>query len=361
MKRKLTLLCVMALMLQMVPFFPSPPSAFAAAITVTGTFQYRQNFGPNTIGETVGERIKVGAESVIPNGAQGTTGTATQGGITGPLTFSTGGAVPGGFVPAMPNRCHRGSTIASLTGPSWLLTFTNGADTNAVFTPNLTDAPFVPLVQDLAISGNPLTPTFTWTIPNGFSPDTVLVGITDRSIPDPTSAPVYATVLTGNLTSFTVPAVFPGGGSLTPGHAYSFEVAMVVTRGHVAMPTWYESSVFSISHTYLDFSIPLSAGPVPVVYDDFDTGTTIDPSKWTSTGTPGLFSQHDGRLYFSSSTVSTSQVLVSNPISGDFRARVDFYDFTSSSTFLRRLCRKSIWRDSRYRAGFEPGNHHTGI
>jgi hypothetical protein len=329
MKRTLTLSCALTLMLHVLLFLPSPPTVKADPINVSGSFQYRQNFGPNTIGEAEGERIKVGAVSVTPNGAQGTTGTATQGAITGPLTFSTSGAISGGFVPAMPDRCHRGSTIASLTGPSWLLSFANGPDTNAVFTPDLAGASSVPLVQDLAMSGISLTPTFVWTIPNGFAPDVLAVSIMDRS----TLAPVYATALANNATSFTVPAVFPGGGSLTPGHAYSFEVAMIVTRGHVAMPTWYEPSVSSISHTYLDFSAPLSAGPVSAVYDDFNTGTTIDTSRWTSTFTPGLFSQHDDRLYFSSSTYPSGQTLTSIPISGNFRARVSFYDFASSSTF----------------------------
>jgi hypothetical protein len=330
MRRSLTLSCALVLFVQVVLFLPSPPSANANPITVTGTFQYRDNGGPNTVGNSVGESVKLGAVGVTPDGTQGTTVTATQGSTTlPPLHFSPSKFVPG--LGTVPNEFRRGSTTASLTGPSWLLTFTNGSDTPTEFTPDLSGAPFVPLVENLAMSGNALTPTFTWTIPNGFTPDAVLVGISDLSNPDPTSAPVYGTILTGNLTSFTVPAVFPGGGRLIRGHAYNFDVNMVVTRGHVALTTYYEPSFLSRSQTYLDFSIPLLPGNV--LYDDFNTGTTIDPSKWTSSLTPNLFSQHDGRLYFSSSVDGSGQRLVSNPIAGDFMVRTDFYNFSSDTTY----------------------------
>jgi hypothetical protein len=221
-------------------------------IVVQGAYQYRDNGGPNTVGNSVGESVKFGAVGVTPDGIQGTTGTATLGGTTVPLSFAPSKTIPGFGV--SPNRFHRGKQSgADLNGPSWLLTFVNGPEVNHFSTPDLAGAPQVPLVEDLAMSGNALSPTFTWTIPYPFIPSIAVVGLSDLSSPDSSSA-IYGTVLTGSLTSFTVPAVFPGGGSLQPGHSYHFSVHMAVTRS--APATWYEPNLLSVSNTYFNFSVP---------------------------------------------------------------------------------------------------------
>lgn len=71
------------------------------------------------------------------------------------------------------------------------------------------------------------------------------------------------------------------------------------------------------------------------LYDDFNTGNDIDTSKWNISGTPGLFSQHDGELYFSSSTSTPPEYLYSTKtFSGDFKAKLDFHNFSSDSAYV---------------------------
>jgi hypothetical protein len=63
-------------------------------------------------------------------------------------------------------------------------------------------------------------------------------------------------------------------------------------------------------------------------YDDFN-GPAIDTTKWTATGTPGLFSQSGGLLHFDGTMDGSS--LVSTGTFGAGFFSVEFYDFTSTN------------------------------
>jgi hypothetical protein len=74
-----------------------------------------------------------------------------------------------------------------------------------------------------------------------------------------------------------------------------------------------------------------SYNAVAAIYDDF-TGTVIDTTKWTAVGNAG-FTQNDS-LIFDDSALNTHATLISTAtFSGDFRVRVEFYDFSSTTHY----------------------------
>ncbi len=64
------------------------------------------------------------------------------------------------------------------------------------------------------------------------------------------------------------------------------------------------------------------------IYDDF-TASSIDTTKWTVTGTSGLFSQSDGQLHFAAT--NDAGLLVSTSTFGSAFFSMEFYDFTSTN------------------------------
>jgi hypothetical protein len=63
-------------------------------------------------------------------------------------------------------------------------------------------------------------------------------------------------------------------------------------------------------------------------YDDFN-GPAIDLTKWTVTGTPGLFTESGGRLHFDG-TMDGSSLVSKSPFGAGFFS-VEFYDFASTN------------------------------
>lgn len=64
------------------------------------------------------------------------------------------------------------------------------------------------------------------------------------------------------------------------------------------------------------------------IYDDF-SGNGINSTNWTTSGTPGLFSQHDGKLYFGPTTGNEKIVSKDTFEPGFFS--MEFYDFSSTN------------------------------
>jgi hypothetical protein len=115
-------------------------SALATPITVSGAFLQYENLGPNPLNFTVGQNIRYGANSVVPNGSNGTTGTATTTNLSTAntinrnISFFPSPVTPNFFVGTLA-ICTTGCTPTgnnnptNLTGP-WSLRFQNGIDTN---------------------------------------------------------------------------------------------------------------------------------------------------------------------------------------------------------------------------------------
>jgi hypothetical protein len=231
-------------------------NVIAEPIAVTDAFSFRDNRSENNVFGGPGDRLTFGAQSVVPDGYGGTTGSATQGSVTRTLTFLPFSTSPHQFANSVPYD-------SSLTG-QWNLTFTNGGDTTNVQTPSVDAAPQLPFASNVAISGSGLTPTFSWTVPGGFTLDGVRLQIWDleNRLPDGTGDDVHSVNFQGNPGSYTVPATFSSGKSLQEGHLYSFEISFAQTRG---VPLGNNATLLSRSRSFFDF-VPLPASAPPNVF-----------------------------------------------------------------------------------------------
>ena len=231
-------------------------NVIAGPIAVTDAYSFRDNRSANNAFGGPGDRLTFGAQSVVPDGYGGTTGSATQGSVTRTLTFLPFSTSPHQFANSVPYD-------SNLTG-QWNLTFTNGGDTTNVRTPSVDAAPQLPFASNVAISGSGLTPTFSWTVPGGFTLDGVRLQIWDleNRLPDGTADVVHSVNFQGNPGSYTVPATFSSGKSLQEGHLYSFEISFAQTRG---VPLGSNATLLSRSRSFFDF-VPLPASAPPNVF-----------------------------------------------------------------------------------------------
>ena len=251
MKKALFFLFAAVLVLGIALFSISNP-ANAAPISVTDPFAFRENESANSVGFVPGDQLFFGAQSVVPNGNNGTTGVATQVPVTRPLTFYKFTIFPNLFASGLPYN-------SNLTG-QWNLTFTNGADQTSVLTPSVGTAPLVPFVSSVAISGSGSTPTFTWTLPSGLTPDGVRIQIWDLQQPVANLRDViFSRALPGNAVSFTIPNSFP----LEQGRNYSVEISPALTRGGMALGD--NATLLSRGRAWFDF-VPLPADAPPNVF-----------------------------------------------------------------------------------------------
>jgi hypothetical protein len=255
MKKALIFLFAITILLGTAIFLISIPTN-AAPITVTDPFAFRENESANSVGFVPGDLLFFGAQSVVPNGNNGTTGVATQSNFTKNLTFYN--------FAVSPNQFASGIYYNSNYLNPWNLTFTNGADQTSVQTPSvfsapLVPAPLVPFVSSVAISGNASTPTFTWTLPSGITPDGVRIQIWDLQQPVANLRDViFSRALPGNAVSFTIPSSFP----LEQGHNYSVEISPALTRG---VPLGDNATLLSRGRAWFDF-VPLAASAPPNVF-----------------------------------------------------------------------------------------------
>lgn len=154
------LLCIAALWIM-----PTGSSA-QTPITVVGPALRRVDIYSNNLGIHSGDRIAISADSVTPNGANGTTATAQTTNLSGqPVPSPTPLVIPWNPTTVGPNE-FRGSIPydPNLIG-QWTMTFTNAATsppTTTATTPTLVGVNGVPYV---IISGSTLNPTFTWSFP----------------------------------------------------------------------------------------------------------------------------------------------------------------------------------------------------
>ena len=96
---------------------------------------------------------------------------------------------------------------------SWSLTFQNGSDVATAVTPTLAGIPAepVPFPTSVSISNTGTTPTLSWAVPAGFTPDAVRVNVFDKSLIRANGAKdvIFSTTLAPTQTSFTLPANNP--------------------------------------------------------------------------------------------------------------------------------------------------------
>lgn len=188
-----------------------PPEVRAAPITIDSNTlrNFRDTRSLNDVGVAQGDRNVYGAD-VSPN--IGTTITVMQGNRVDGPTLCNGNAVD-------PNNCSASVGFNPSRNGSWTLTFANGSDTATAVTPALDPAALlgpVPFSKDVTIAGTGVTPTLSWRLPSGFTPNAVRVRVYDKAQTNQRGQDViiFSQPISGNQTSFTIPNGIPAGCSL---------------------------------------------------------------------------------------------------------------------------------------------------
>ncbi|MDO9195994.1 PEP-CTERM sorting domain-containing protein [Rhodoferax sp.] len=250
--------------------------AHATPVTINTPFINFENRAINSLGFSTGQFLRVGANSVTPNGSAGTTGLAALSG-TG---FQTNiGFVPSPLNPNFFNQ-YFSVTPQQVAGSAifnpWTLTFTNGADSAQAIVQMQSGAQMAPFVNSITLSGTSANPTFTWTPPPGAIVDGYRVNIYDKSLVNvnPANGPINSGQVTSknlqpNVTSYNVQP----GDFTVPGYAfalnknYSIEISLIQTRDHSSLNLG-NGNLESIARVYADFTPNNGGGPpvnLPVV------------------------------------------------------------------------------------------------
>lgn len=127
----------------------------AAALTISGTFHFRGNEGPNTLGLVVGDRQSFGANAVDPAGPP-TVVQASQGLTTLPIIDQTA------FTPARP-YARSIPFDPTLTG-SWFIEAFRGADSAVGSRPRSRTRSWCPwsLIRERLVPGSSLASSGTY-------------------------------------------------------------------------------------------------------------------------------------------------------------------------------------------------------
>lgn len=253
--------------------------ANATPLTVTDTFLQLLRVSANSIGSTPGEKIRFGANSVVPNGDNGTTGLATTN-YTGQCSLNCLVEVPIGFFPdpVAPNFFVRNIPYNPNLLDPWTLTFTNNGDISQT-TLDLNGATAPPgFVTSITLSGTSTNPTFTWTPPSNTQVNGYRINIYDKSQNNAlvVNKNQTETSYTVQAADFTVP-----GYEFTLGTNYSIEISLLQTRDGSSTDL-ANGNVYGLSRVYADFTPLVGGGPVvnlPVVKLDgsFEYNITINP------------------------------------------------------------------------------------
>lgn len=241
----------------------------AEPVTITTPFINLENRAINSLGFTAGQFMRIGANSVTPNGDAGTTGLGTHALAAGGTASRVINFNPS---PLNPNFYSRVFADAPTLRGDWTLTFTNGGDSasrNVTLAASATQAPFV---NSITLSGTSANPTFSWTPPAGVAVDAYRINIYDKALRvGSNTGQVTNHDLLPGVTSYTVQAsdfTVPGYG-FTLGKNYSIEISLIQTKDGTTNSG--NANLQAIARVYADFTPMETGGPVvnlPVVLAD---------------------------------------------------------------------------------------------
>ncbi len=242
----------------------------ADPITIDTPFMNLENRAINSLGFSTGQLLRVGANSVTPNGSAGTVGFATTTNLLTGAPISS--SIPFSPAPIIPNFFARYFTDApGLRGP-WTLTFSNGTDTKSTVVSLPAGQTQAPFVNSITLSGTGANPTFSWTPPPATAVNGYRINIYDKSLVTATSSgQVASRNLLPSTTSFTVTAA----DFTVPGYAfqtdrnYSIEIGLIQTKNG-ASTDLSNANLAAISRVYADFRASTTTGPavnLPVAID----------------------------------------------------------------------------------------------
>lgn len=262
--------------------------ALAAPITINTPFMNLEHRAVNSLGFGVGSFLRIGANAVVPNGNNGTTGVGvTTNLVTGATVTQSILFNPG---PAIPNFYSRYMNDNPALYGTWTMTFTNnsGGSVNTasaqVSLPAGTQQ--APFVNTISLSGTSAQPTFTWTPPAGAQVNGYRVNIYDKALISATNnGQVSSRNLQPGQTSYTVTGAdftVPGY-AMQLGHNYSIEISLIQTRDG-SSTNLGNSNLAAIARAYADFT-PTQAGgqnvilPVTLADGSYQYNVAVAPGQ----------------------------------------------------------------------------------
>lgn len=229
----------------------SLPATAAPPVLVPSTLNmFRDIRSANDIGLGAGDKLQYGAD--IIRGSDGVFLSATA------ATGFIDPAVPCAPLAVNARFCANTTGFNSTRLDPWQFHFTRGIETTTVTGPSMVGVGLVPFPISVTLAGTGLTPTISWQIPNGFTPDAFRVQVYDkhRILANGVADLISTNPLPANATSFTL----PGNIGLVARGSYAIGLQVVETRGHVAF-TGNNAQIFARSASFFDFA-PLT-GDVP--------------------------------------------------------------------------------------------------
>jgi PEP-CTERM motif len=255
--------------------------ADAATISVTDVFQILEQASVNDTGASTSPVLFIGANTVVPNGFNGTTGTATSsdGSYSNyPLLNTASTAV--GFQNQISTGIGAHAVPYNGSNPnllnSWTLTFSNTAYSPAVVhTQSIAGFSLPAFANTVTITGGTTTPTISW---QG-SGDGAFVQILDKNEcgngASGSSAAECAGIGWPNV--IYSPGDFPSSGSFQiPGGVLnatdSYVIVVAEVNTHDGSDNTVHHNEAAISRAYFDFTVNPDAPSVPINMPMIDTG-----------------------------------------------------------------------------------------
>lgn len=257
-------------------------AAQAQIALVPGTVNmFRDTRGANDVGIAQGDRFQFGAD--VAGGSSGTTLGATY--------------LPTGFAVSQfdcnplavnANFCSRTTAFTPVRLGAWQLSFQQGASSLIVAAPSLagTDSA-VPFPVNVTLSGAGTTPTVSWQVPGGFTPDGFRVNIFDKDavLPNGQADIIHSVAIAPGATSYTIP-----DGVVALGGNYAINLQLIDTRSDLPFSN-NNAQILRRSSSFFDFTPLAGDGPpavaLPTVVDGVynfnvtevgpDSVTFIDP------------------------------------------------------------------------------------
>ena len=219
---------------------------------------FRDTRGASDVGIGAGDLIQFGAN--VSGGSSGVSVGASYGTA---FTVSQFGCSP---LAVNANFCARTTSFNAGRLDPWTIRFTRGPDALEILGPSLAGTQqAVPFPVSVTLSGSGLTPTISWTVPNGFAPDAFRVNVFDKSrvLSNGQADVVHSVAVPANATTYTLPSTFSSGLSLQAGGNYTVNLQLIETRDHVAF-TNNNAEILRRSNSYFAFT-PLAGGGPPAV------------------------------------------------------------------------------------------------
>ena len=232
------------------------PFVCAVPVTVATPFFNLEHRNVNSLGIGAGSFVRFGANSVLPNGSNGTTGVAIRDsdGLTRFLNFAP--------FPLSPNWFERYLVDSPTYRGAWTLRFTNGTDVTTAaihLDPLAQQAPFV---HSVTLSGTASAPTFSWAPPPGAVVNAYRVNIHEK-LPNGNWGNIVSRTVAPTVTSYTVdPSHFTVSGyGFQLGKNYAIELSLIQTKDGTSNGS--NSNIQAIARSYANFTP--QTGPSPVV------------------------------------------------------------------------------------------------